>query len=234
MPNYLPLLLDGALLTVELTVCAAVLALVLALLAGFGMLAESAWLRTPSRIYTEVFRGAPTLVLLFWFVYSLPFLGIELSHFVAAVIALALSIGAYEAEIVRGAVQAVPRGQVEAAIALNMSPWLRTRKIIFPQAVVAMIPPYSGMTVQLLKSTALVSLVGLSDLTFAGDVVNNTRNEPLEIYTLILVGYFVVAVTITRALRLAEYLASGWRREQTAIGPRRNKSLRHMRDSGHG
>lgn len=212
LPGYLPALARGALLTIELTAASALVGLVLALAAGIGMVSTQPPVRAISRTYTELFRGMPALVLMFWFVYSLPFLGLRLSPFVGAAIALGLNIGAYEAEVVRGAIQAVPREQREAAIALNMRAATRMRRVVLPQAAVAMVPPLSGLTVQLLKATALASLIGLRDLTFAGDVVNNNLNRPLEIFSLVLIGYFLIALVITRSLRLLERRLGRWRK----------------------
>src|SRR5690606_32533601 len=153
---------QAAWVTVQVTVLAALLGAVLALLSGIGMLSRRPVVRSVSRVYMEVFRGVSALVLMFWMVFSLPLLTpIELSTFTGAVIALALNVGAYEAEIVRGGIQAVPKGQWEAATALNLSPTLRLRKIILPQAVAIMIPPWGTMTIHLLKATSLVSLVGV-------------------------------------------------------------------------
>lgn len=217
LPGYLPDLARGALVTIELTAAAALVGLVLALAAGIGMVSTHPPVRAISRTYTELFRGMPAIVLMFWFVYSLPFLGLRLSPFVGAAIALGLNIGAYEAEVVRGSIQAVPREQKEAAIALNMPAITRMGRVVLPQAAVTMVPPLSGLTVQLLKATALASLIGLQDLTFAGDVVNNNLNRPLEIFSFVLVGYFLIALAITRSLGRLERRLGRWRRVEERI-----------------
>lgn len=216
MPSYWDTLAHGAVATIELTAAAAAVAAVLALCAGVGMCARLKVAVVVSRTYTELFRGMPALVIMFWFIYSLPFFGIHLSPFAGATIALGLNIGAYEAEVVRGAIRAVPREQTEAAIALNMGPRTRLRRVIFPQAVPMMIPPMSGLTIQLLKATALVSLIGIEDLTFAGNVVNNYLNRSLEIFSSVLLGYFLIAIVITRSLRILERAVSTWRTPSTA------------------
>ncbi len=201
---FLDRLLAGAETTALLTVYSALLGFALAVVAGIGMLSRRRWVRFIARTYTEVFRGVSELVLLFWIIFALPQFGITISLFTGAVVALALNIGGYEAEVVRGALQAVPRGQTEAAIALNMSPTLRMRRVILPQALVAMVPPIRVLTVQLLKGTALVSLVGLTDLTFAGDKIINLNGKTVQVYLEVLVGYYVIAWIINRLFQLLE------------------------------
>lgn len=201
---------QGAWVTVQVTILAGLLGGVFALFSGVGMLSRRPVVRSVSRVYMEVFRGVSALVLMFWMVFSLPLLtGIELSAFTGAVIALALNIGAYEAEIVRGGVQAVPKGQWEAATALNLSPTLRLRRIILPQAVAIMIPPWGTMTIHLLKATSLVSLVSVSDVTFEADLVRtvDVAASP-QLYTFLLVVYFVLAQLLARLFEWLERRAT--------------------------
>jgi polar amino acid transport system permease protein len=190
---------SGALTTIELTVLSGLLGFAVALIAGTAMLSRFRSVRFLARTYTEAFRGASEIVVLFIFVY-----GTSLPTFLAAVIALALSIGGYEAEVVRGAVQAVPRGQTEAAIALNMSPLLRLRRIIVPQALVSMLPPINVLTVQLLKASALVSIATITDLTFSADKIIELNGQHVRYYGEILVGYYLIATIINQIFRLTE------------------------------
>jgi len=199
--NIVERLLPGALLTAELTVVGSLLAAALALAAGLSLTARAMPVRAAARIYVEFFRGTSMLVQLFWLFFALPAFGVELSPLQAGILALGLNIGAYGAEVVRGAVIAVPKGQAEAAIALNMSPGLRMRRIILPQAVVAMLPPFGNLLIELLKSTALVSLVTLSDLTFRAQLLRSSTGETLEIFSVVLVMYFVMAYAITLGVR---------------------------------
>src|SRR5690554_1962148 len=159
------------------------------------MLSRRPVVRSVSRVYMEVFRGVSALVLMFWMVFSLPLLTpIELSTFTGAVIALALNIGAYEAEIVRGGVQSVPKGQWEAATALNLSPTKRLRRVILPQAVAIMIPPWGTMTIHLLKASALVSLVQVVDLTYTVTQLRTLDpGDTVPLFTGLLIIYFVLA-----------------------------------------
>ncbi|HEX5477774.1 MAG TPA: amino acid ABC transporter permease, partial [Burkholderiales bacterium] len=142
-------LLRGLGVTLEITAAAAALAILIALAAGLARLSRSRWLRWPASVYVEVFRGTSALVQLFWFYFVLPFFGVELSAFAAGTLVLALNTGAYGSEVVRGAVQAVPRGQREAAAALNLGRLQALRRVILPQALPAMLPPAGNLAIEL-------------------------------------------------------------------------------------
>src|SRR5262249_22680282 len=137
--EFLPGLLAGALITIEITVLAAIVAVVCAVVAALAKMYGWLPLRWLAIAYIEIFRGTSALVQLFWLFFVLPFFGITLSPITVAVVGLGLNIGAYGAECVRGAIQAVPRGQWEATTALNMTLAMALRRIILPQAFVAMI-----------------------------------------------------------------------------------------------
>ena len=194
-------LLPGALLTAELTVVGSLLEALQAVTSGLALPARATPVRAAARVYVEFFRGTSMLVQLFWLFFALPAFGVQFTPLQAGILALGLNIGAYGAEVVRGAVNAVPKGQTEAAVALNMSPALRMRRIILPQAVVAMLPPFGNLLIELLKSTALVSLVTLSDLTFRAQLVRSLTGETLEIFSVVLVMYFAMGYVITLGIR---------------------------------
>ncbi|MEI2415002.1 ectoine/hydroxyectoine ABC transporter permease subunit EhuC [Orrella sp. JC864] len=202
--NLLPPLLEGLMVTLQVTAGAIALAVPLAVLAGLGRLSRLRLLRWPASVYVEVFRGTSALVQLFWFFYVLPLFGLRLPAIVVGIVVLALNAGAYGAEVVRGAVLAVPRGQREAALALNMTRWQITRRIVVPQAIPAMLPPATNLMIELLKNTALVSLVTIGDLTFRGQLLRNDTLRTVEIFGLILFLYFGVALLITAGMRLLE------------------------------
>jgi polar amino acid transport system permease protein len=122
----------------------------------------------------------------------------------AAVLALGLSYGAYGAEIVRGALNSVAPAQREAGVALSFTPWQRMRLILLPQAVPEMLPPFCNLLVELLKGTALVSLLGVGDVSFAAYLVRLATQESAQIYTISLVIYFVLAFGITRSMKALE------------------------------
>lgn len=200
----LPPLLEGLMVTLQVTAGAIALAIPLAIVAGLGRLSRNKLLRWPASVYVEVFRGTSALVQLFWFFFVLPLLGVQLPAIFVGILVLALNAGAYGAEVVRGAVLAVPKGQREAAVALNMTRAQTVRRIVLPQAIPAMLPPATNLMIELLKNTALVSLVTISDLTFRGQLLRNDTLRTVEIFGLILFLYFGVALLITAVMRLLE------------------------------
>ena len=212
MIDLLPALLQGAATTLQVTALSLVLAGILSFLAGFSRLSSSKGISLLSRLYVEVFRGTSLLVQLFWIFYALPLLGIELSPMVAGVTALALNYGAYGSEVVRSAILAVPKGQTEAAIALNMGRWLRMRRVILPQALLIMLPSFGNLAIELLKGTSLISLITITDLTFQGMLLRTfDASRTLEIFALILVMYFLMAYPLTLGMRWLERRMSAGR-----------------------
>ena len=198
-------LLDGARVTVRITLLAALVGTAMSVLSGLAALSPWFAIRALNRSYVEFFRGTSAIVQLFWIFFALPLFGPALSPTEAAVVTLGLNMGSYGSEVVRGSISAVPGGQTEAAIALNVGSWHRMRYIVFPQAVVGMLPPYGNLLIELLKGTALVSLITLSDITFEAQKlrVNGTASST-EIFTLVLLLYFGLALAITGLVRLAE------------------------------
>lgn len=199
MSEILPfwrLLLDGLWITILVAVLGIVLAGVVAFTAGLARLSRFWFVRAPAALFVETFRGTSLLVQLFWFFFALPFFGIQLEPITAAVLALGLNEGAYAAEIVRGSILGRPRGQDEAGIALGMSRSQRLRRILIPQAVPSMLPPFGNVAVDLLKNTALVSLVTVSDLTFSAQSIRNVTGETTAVFLTILVMYYVLSLLI--------------------------------------
>jgi len=208
MNEMLLTLLRGLAVTVELTVAASVLAAVIALAAGLARMSPRSALAWPAAVYVEVFRGTSALVQLFWFFFVLPFFGIKLPAFAAGILVLALNTGAYGAEVVRGAVLAVPRGQLDASAALNLSRLQTLWRIVLPQAIPAMLPPAGNLAIELLKNSALVSLITITELTFAAQLLRAESLRSAEIFGLVLVLYFAVALCITAGMRLLERRAA--------------------------
>ncbi|MFC5996597.1 ectoine/hydroxyectoine ABC transporter permease subunit EhuC [Pseudonocardia hispaniensis] len=211
LPRIVEVLLEGLPETVIATLGGIALTIVLSLAAGLGLLSRHRAVRVPVRIYVEGFRGTSEVVQLFWIYFVLPVLvGIQLLPLFAGVIVLGLNHGAYGAEIVRGAVQSVPRAQYEGAIALNLSPAQRMRRVILPQAVVEMLPPFNNLFIQLLKSTALLSFIVVADVTERGVqvLVPNYGSDIVLIFVVMLLIYLVLAVLITLVMRLAERVAA--------------------------
>jgi polar amino acid transport system permease protein len=197
-------LLPGAAVTLQITVMAALLGLFMSFVAGLARLSPWRIVRSVATVYVEVFRGSSALVEVFFFFFVLPLFGLTLTPVIAGVGALGLNYGAYGSEIVRSAIVGVDRGQREAAIALNMTPGLTMRRIILPQAIVTMLPPFGTLTIELLKLTSLVSFIALAELTFQGKILSQAIGRREEIYTVILLLYFFMALPLTIAVRLLE------------------------------
>ncbi|MGS0756478.1 ectoine/hydroxyectoine ABC transporter permease subunit EhuC [Roseateles sp. GG27B] len=203
MTELLPLLLEGMLETVRITCLAALLAIALSVLAALAKLSPWRGLRWVANAYIEVFRGTSLLVQLFWlfFVLPLPPFNVTLTPFLVAVLGLGLNIGAYGAEVMRGALLAVPRGQMEAAVALNIPPLHRFLDIVLPQALAKAIPPATNLLIELLKGTSLVSLITLADLTFRANQLVQATFRTTEIFSLALLIYFLLAQSINLLMR---------------------------------
>lgn len=204
--DLLPTLLRGLSTTITLTFWGALLALAVAIFTGVLRASENRLLRSVSGMYVEVFRGTSVLVQLFWIYFVLPLepFNISISAFQAGVLALGLNVGAYGAEVVRGAIQAIPRGQIEASIALNMPRTLMMRRVILPQALVRILPPFGNLLIELLKATSLVSLITLSDITFQALTLRQSVGRTTEVFILVLIIYFLIAYPLTLGVRWLE------------------------------
>lgn len=188
--------MQGLGVTILVTVLGALLTLFVAFVAGLAGLSKHWWVRVPSSVFVEFFRGTGLLVQMFWFFYALPFLGIQLTPLLAGVLALGLNEGAYAAEIVRGTIRSRAKGQTEAAIALGMSPALRMRRILIPQSIPAMLPAFGNVMVDLLKNTSLVSLVTVSDLTWRAVTARTVTGATVELFLAILVMYYLLSLLL--------------------------------------
>ena len=162
--HWLPFLLRGALSTLEVVVMALALGIVCGLAGGMARLSRSRAVRTAAGVYVSVVRGTPFVVQLFFIYYGIPQLGIPVPAMLAAIGTLGIYSGAYQTEIVRGAIQSVDRGQMEAALALGLSRGQALRLVVLPQALLRMLPPLGNEFVALTKNSALVSLVNVRDL----------------------------------------------------------------------
>tara|TARA_B100001250_G_scaffold192483_1_gene165464 strand:- start:1639 stop:2202 length:564 start_codon:yes stop_codon:yes gene_type:complete len=176
---------------------------------GLMRLSKNLVIQGIATVYIEFFRGTSLLVQLFWVYYVLPFFGISLEAFVAGVVALGLNFGAYGAEIVRAGILAVPKGQWEAAHALNFSPEKRIKNIIIPQIFPIILPPAANLTVELLKATALVALVTVVDLTFEAKQINSITWLSAQCFgTALLIYYIMARFALVPFLRWLEVLAA--------------------------
>lgn len=205
LQRALPQILDGLLITLELTVGGALLAFIIAIALGLLARFENIFLRGFARVVIEFFRGTSLLVQLFFFFFVLPLppFNIELPAVFTGVLALGLNYGAYGAEVVRGSINAVPAGQWEATTALSLSRTQRMWRVIFPQAWALMIPSLNNLLIQLLKGTAVVYLITIVDLTAE---LNKLRisTDVFFAYTLGLIIYFVIAYLLSLIMNALE------------------------------
>jgi len=205
MLDFLGPLLQGTLVTVELLFGASLVAIVIGLVVGLARISPFRPLSWLAVAYIEIFRGTSLLVQLFWWFFVLPQFGVFLAPMVVGIFGVGMNVGGYGAEVVRGAIQAVPKGQYEACTALNMSPGVRMRRVILPQAFRAMLPPWGNLLIELLKGTSLVSLITIHDLTFMGNQLNITTFRTIEVFSLVLILYYVLGrLIITPTVRWFE------------------------------
>lgn len=163
------------------------------------------WLpRALARGYIEVFQGTPLLMQLFMVFFGLALFGLDVSAWAAAAIALTLFTSAFLAEIWRGCVEAVPRGQWEASESLALSRLEQLRHVILPQAMRIAIAPTVGFSVQVVKGTAVTSIIGFTELTKTGGMIANATFEPFLVYGLVALGYFILCYPLSLSARYLE------------------------------
>lgn len=217
--STLSTLLSGVPVTIEVTVLGGLLTVVASVVAGAARLSRHRLVRTVASIYIEVLRGTSALVQLYIAYYALPFWGLTLSPLAAGVIVLGLNAGAYGGEIVRGAILAVPREQREAATVLNLGSWPTFRRVIFPQALVIILPSMGNLLIDLLKTSSLVSLVTLSDVTFNAQQLRLTSGRTAAIFGLTLLIYLVLASLIDLGVKALERRVGRGFRTHLLAGP---------------
>jgi polar amino acid transport system permease protein len=198
-------LMSGLGWTVLLAVCAILVSVTTGLLVSLLSLSKNRGLRAIGRVYVEAFRSIPMLVMVLWVYYGLPVvLGIEMGVFAAGVVALALCDSAFEAEIFRAGIQSIDRGQHEASESIGLT-WLdKMRFVILPQAIRRILPPLGNQFVYMLKTSSLVSIIGLTELTRTANELVVTEYRPLEIYTFLILEYLVLIVIVSFLVRKLE------------------------------
>lgn len=208
--GYLVLILQGALVTLQLTVFGFMLALALAFLFGLARISSVLVVQAVSIAYIEFFRGTSIFVQLFFVYFVLPLYGFSLTPMQAGILVLGLNVGAYGAEIVRSGIQTVPREQKEACIALNLTAFQSMRHVILPQALVIMLPTLGNNAIELMKATAVVSVISLADMTFQAQIVRGQTGSTAFPFLTILLIYFGFSLLISFATgRLERWLGKG-------------------------
>ena len=200
----LPVLLQGCVMTIELTVITLIIGTILGILFALMKLANNIVLKLISGFYTWIIRGTPMLLQLFFFYYGLPFVGLKLSPFQAAIIGLGLNSGAYMAEIIRGGILSIDKGQFEAAKALGFSYTETMRKIILPQTFKVIIPPVGNEFITILKDTSLVSTIAMVELMRSAQQMYATTFKPIEIFLTAGVLYLLMTTIFTSVFSFYE------------------------------
>jgi polar amino acid transport system permease protein len=191
--DSLPILLRGLVVTVELWMVSLVLGLALGLAISLGRVSGRGWVNGPAIAYVEAFRNTPVLVQLIWFYYAFPIvLAQQLTPFVAAVLALTLNTSAYSAEILRGGILSIARGQWEGAKALGMTRAATLRRIVLPQVFRRMLPALTNRAIELAKVTSLASLLAVNEVMYEGRLLSSTYYRPLEVLTVVALFYFLL------------------------------------------
>lgn len=197
-------LLTGLQWTVLLSVVAFVCGGVAGLLVMLARISQLAALRILARGYIELFQGTPLLMQLFLVFFGVALLGVEVSAWMAAAVALTLFTSAYLAEIWRGCVESVTKGQWEASASLALNRFEQLRYVILPQALRIAVAPTVGFSVQVVKGTAVTSIIGFTELTKTGSMIANATFEPFLVYGLIALGYFLLCFPLSMGARYLE------------------------------
>ena len=199
---FYPIIIKGTITTIELTVLGAILALVISFIVGISRISSFKLIRAVAIIYLEFFRGSSALVQMFFIYFVLPMWGIYFDALTAGVIACGCNVGAYGSEVVRGAILAVDKDQHEASKALNYSSYKKYRHVIIPQAIPIMIPTFGNLLIELLKLTAVASLITISDLTYMAQIIRVQTALTLEPFVVILIIYFIISSIL---LKIPDY-----------------------------
>ncbi|MCK3780071.1 amino acid ABC transporter permease [Ensifer sesbaniae] len=199
-----PFFVEAAWITIEISVLALALGLVVAFLIGAAKMSRSFLLRAFGTAYVSLFRGTPCLIQLFVLYFGGPQIGINLEPFAAGVIGLGLNIGAYMAESIRGAVLSVDRGQTEAARSIGFSRFQTMRKVVLPQAARLMIRPLGVNAVALVKGSALVSTISVVELTYTAQRYIGSTYKPFEIFGVAAVLYMLIVYVVARIVDLID------------------------------
>lgn len=200
-----PLLAQGLINTLKVTGVALACGLVLGLAFALMRLSPKRWLSLPAGFIIEVFRTTPPLVQLFWFFFALPLIaGIEMTPFLAAAVTFSIQSAAFFAEVFRGGIVSIERGQWDGALAIGMSRRQAMHRVVLPQAVKRMIPAFLERAIELMKTTTLVATIAYADLLFAANEISQKTFRPLETFTVVALIYFTVITAFSLVARVFE------------------------------
>jgi len=203
--DFFPQLMTGLYYTLLISVLGLLLGFILGAIFGFGRVAKNKIIYGIATVYIELIRGTPVLVQAIWIYFALPLIiGVNIASITAGVIVIAINSGAYIAEIVRGAVQSIEKGQMEAGRSLGLDHGQTMRYVIWPQAFKRMIPPLGNQFIISIKDTSLLSVILVPELIFQGRLVAANHFNAVEIYTTVAVFYLVITLSLSLVLRLLE------------------------------
>jgi len=210
--EFLPILLQGAVVTVQVTVLSFLLSSAIGLVLALGKLSPVRAVSVCASTVINVIRGLPIIVQLFYIYFVLPDLGIQLSAFQAGVIGLGIAYSAYQAENFRAGIEAVDPGQREAALVMDMSPALLMRRVVLPQAFRIALPPYGNTLVMMLKDSSLVSTITVAEMTRAGQLIASSTFQNMTVYTLVALLYLALSLPLVWGLKHVERRLSAGRK----------------------
>ena len=202
--DFLPILLKGAVVTVEITFCAFVLSTLLGLVLALMRVSSNKVLSNAAATFINVIRGLPIIVQLFYIYFVLPDLGVQLSAFQAGFIGLGVAYSAYQAENFRAGIQAIDHGQIEAAQSIGMRSPLIMRRVILPQAFRIALPPYGNTLVMMLKDSSLASTITVAEMTRAGQLIASSTFQNMTVFTLVALLYLGLSLPLVYGLRRLE------------------------------
>lgn len=225
-PKYLPMLLRGALVTIEISILSMIGAVVLGLCVALGRQRRIPVLTPILNAYVEVFRDIPLIVQLLVIYFSLPQIGISLPAFWAGVVGLSLNLAAFLSEVFRAAIESIEKGQREAGISVGMSEATVYRRIILPQAFRIALPTVGGYFIALLKDCSLVSFISVNELLRQGTIIITSTFRSMEVYMMVAIIYFLMSFAASRLVRLLELrLTPAYLIEETRAGRKLEGSL---------
>ncbi|MBO0988539.1 ectoine/hydroxyectoine ABC transporter permease subunit EhuD [Delftia sp. SD018] len=202
--EFLPILLQGAVVTVQVTALSFLLSSAIGLVLALGKLSPVRAISWAASTVVNVIRGLPIIVQLFYIYFVLPEVGIQLTAFQAGVIGLGIAYSAYQAENFRAGIEAVDPGQREAALAMGMRPALLMRRVVLPQAFRIALPPYGNTLVMMLKDSSLVSTITVAEMTRQGQLIAASTFQNMTVYTLVALLYLAMSLPLVWGLRRLE------------------------------
>jgi polar amino acid transport system permease protein len=202
--EFLPILLKGAVVTIEITFCSFILSTLLGLLLALMRVSSNPLASRAAATFINVIRGLPIIVQLFYIYFVLPDLGVRLSAFQAGFIGLGIAYSVYQAENFRAGIQAIDHGQIEAAQSIGMRGGLIMRRVVLPQAFKIALPPYGNTLVMMLKDSSLASTITVAEMTRAGQLIASSTFQNMTVFTLVALLYLGLSLPLVYGLRRLE------------------------------